>query len=135
MPNIPLRRRAGSAQIEERCRSELTRILAVVDEAAMTGNLARLSQGFAGDALSEIQSRFKAYQMAGIQVSPFRESVHLEAGRVSGTDRVWALVRYRDRTSFMASGVSPTSANDPVQLRVILETAGPFWRVATLAEE
>lgn len=121
--------------MEERCRSEFTRILAVVDEAAMTGNLARLSQGFGGDALSEIQARFNAYQMAGIQVSPFRESVHLESGRVSGSDRVWALVRYRDRTSFMAAGVPPTSANDPVQIRVIFETAGPFWRLVTLAEE
>lgn len=135
MPGLPLRRRATSPQTLERARAELDRVLGVLDEAASTGNLARLGQALTGDALSEVQGRFRAYQMAGIQVSPYRESLHLEVGAGVSPGRLWVRVRYRDRTSFMAPGIAPASANDPVLLRLEFETAGAVWRVASLLEE
>ncbi|MGA9774974.1 MAG: hypothetical protein WBU92_03525, partial [Candidatus Dormiibacterota bacterium] len=114
---------------------ELVRALAVVDEAATTGNLARLGQALTGDALSEVQARFQAYQMAGIQVSPFRESLHLEVAPGGSSSSLWLRVRYRDRTSFMAAGITPASADDAVQLRVGVEITGELWRIASVSEE
>jgi hypothetical protein len=82
MPSLPKRHKSPDPQLIERVRSEVRRILAVLDDAAVSGNLARLGQAFSGDALAELKARFTAYQAAGIQVSPFRESLHLE---ISGT--------------------------------------------------
>ncbi len=132
MPNNPLRRRPTSSQLGERARAELQRALAAVDEAAATGNLARLGLALAGDALSEVQARFHAYQMAGIQVSPFREGLQVELMDESTQERVWLCVRYRDRTGFLASGVAPATASDPVELRVGLDATQTPWRIATL---
>lgn len=135
MPSNPLRRRGPGSDQLDRGRSELQRAMAVVDEVARTGNLARLGQAFAGDALSEVRSRFHAYQMAGIQVSPFRESLHVELapGRPGGG--LPLRVRYRDRTSFLCSGDQPVTANDPVQLALVLDTSGERWKVVSIAEE
>ena len=135
MPSIPLRRRAQSSELPSRCRSELQRILATLDDAAMTGNLARLGQAFSGDALSEIRARFHAYQMAGIQVSPFREALHVEMSPDRFSDGLHLRVQYRDRTSFLCSGAQPATANDPVQLSIVLDTGSDLWRVATISEE
>jgi hypothetical protein len=110
-------------------------MLAVLDDVAVTGNLAKLGQSFAGDALSEIRSRFSAYQMAGIQVSPFRESLNLEVDPNPGSGLARARVRYRDRTSFMCAGAAPTSANDPVQLLVSLDRSQEPWRIVSIVEE
>jgi hypothetical protein len=109
--------------------------MAVVDEVARTGNLARLGQAFAGDALSEVRSRFHAYQMAGIQVSPYRESLHVEVAPSRPGGGLQLRVRYRDRTSFLCSGDQPVTANDPVQLALVLDTSGERWKVVSIAEE
>jgi hypothetical protein len=130
-----LRRRTPDPKLAERVRSELKRVLAILDDAAMTGNLARLGQSFAGDALSEIRARFSAYQMAGIQVSPFRESLNLEVDPNSGSDSARARIRYRDRTSFMCAGAAPTSASDPVQLLVLFDRSIDPWRIVSIVEE
>ena len=134
MPANPLRRRPSSAQLAERARAELQRALAVLDEAAASGNLARLGQALAGDALSEVQARFHAYQMAGIQVSPFREALQVEVLEESTAERVWLRVRYRDRTGFLATGAAPATAGDPVELRVGFDAAATPWRITTLIE-
>jgi hypothetical protein len=130
-----LRRRTPDPKLAERVRSELKRVLAILDDAAMTGNLARLGQSFAGDALSEIRARFSAYQMAGIQVSPFRESLNLEVDPNSGSDSARARIRYRDRTSFMCAGAAPTSASEPVQLLVLFDRSYDPWRIVSIVEE
>lgn len=130
-----LRRRTPDPKLSERVRSELNRVLASLDDAAMTGNLARLGQSFSGDALSEIRARFSAYQMAGIQVSPFRESLHLEVDPNSGSDSARARIRYRDRTSFMCAGAAPTSANDPVMLVVSFDRSQEPWKVVSIVEQ
>ncbi len=132
---MPLRRRSSHSELLSRARSEVQRALSVLDDAAMTGNLARLGQAFAGDALSEVRSRFSAYQMAGIQVSPFRESLHLEMLQDKSSGSTRARVRYRDRTSFLCAGAQPTTANDPVQLVVSLDTTQDPWKVVSVVEE
>ena len=132
MPSNPLRRRPTTPQLAERARAELQRALAIVDEAAATGNLARLGLALAGDALSEVQARFHAYQMAGIQVSPFREGLQAEVLEESTQERIWLRVRYRDRTGFLVSGVAPATAADPVELRVGLDATQTPWRITTL---
>ncbi|MHB8395423.1 MAG: hypothetical protein ACYDC5_13225, partial [Candidatus Dormibacteria bacterium] len=104
MPSNPLRRRSPHPETLARARSEVQRALALLDDAATTGNLVRLGQAFSGDALSEVRSRFSAYQMAGIQVSPYRESLHLEMVQDRSSGSVRARVRYRDRTSFLCAG-------------------------------
>ena len=135
MPSLPLRRRSSSPQLAERLRSELQRALAIMDDAAMTGNLTRLGQAFSGGALSEVRARFSAYQMAGIQVSPYRESLHLEVGRESASHGPTARVRYRDRTSFLCSGAAPTSANDAVLLVIEFDGSQDPWRIVSMVEE
>ena len=132
MPTNPLRRRPTSPQFAERAGTELQRALAIVDEAAATGNLARLGLALTGDALSEVQARFHAYQMAGIQVSPFREGLQVEVLEESTQERVWLRIRYRDRTGFLASGMAPATASEPVELRVGMDATQTPWRVATL---
>ncbi|MHB1575431.1 MAG: hypothetical protein ACYCX9_02805 [Candidatus Dormibacteria bacterium] len=135
MPSMPMRRRAPSSDQLDRGRSELQRAMAVVDDVARTGNLARLGQAFAGDALSEVRSRFHAYQMAGIQVSPFRESLHVELAPARPGGGLQMRVRYRDRTSFLCSGDQPVTANDPVQLSLVMDTTLDPWKVVFIAEE
>jgi hypothetical protein len=135
MPSIPLRRRAQSPELQSRCRSEVQRILATLDDAALTGNLARLGQAFSGDALSEIRGRFHAYQMAGIQVSPFREALQVEVAPERYSDGPHIRVRYRDRTSFLCSGAPPATANEPVQLSMVLDMSSDPWRVSMISEE
>jgi hypothetical protein len=130
-----LRRRPTDPNLADRVRSEVTRMLAILDDAAMTGNLAKLGQCFAADALSEIRARFSAYQMAGIQVSPFRESLNLEVDPNPGTGVARARIRYRDRTSFMCAGAAPTSANDPVQLLISFDRSQEPWRIVSIVEE
>lgn len=135
MPSIPIRRRLARPDQLERGKSELQRVMATVDEVARTGNLARLGQAFAGDALSEVRSRFHAYQMAGIEVSPFRESLHVELAPGRPGERLPLRVRYRDRTSFLCAGQAPVTANDPVQLALVLDTTSEPWKVISIAEE
>ncbi|HUY57750.1 MAG TPA: hypothetical protein VMV12_07965 [Candidatus Micrarchaeaceae archaeon] len=135
MPNLTKRRKAPDPQLVDRVRSEMRRILAVLDDAAVSGNLSRLGQAFAGDALAEVKARFTAYQAAGIQVSPFRESLHLEISEMGGKGQVVARLRYRDRTSFLTTEASPSTTNEPVQLRVVLDGQREPWRVTSIAEE
>lgn len=135
MPGLPLRRRSANPQLGDRLRSELQRALAIMDDAAMTGNLTRLGQAFAGAALSEVRARFSAYQMAGIQVSPYRESLHLEVAREPASSAPTARVRYRDRTSFLCSGAAPASANDAVQLLMEFDDSQDPWRIVSVTEE
>ncbi|MHB1526263.1 MAG: hypothetical protein ACYDEA_09160 [Candidatus Dormibacteria bacterium] len=135
MPSFSMRRRSASPQLLERLRSELQRALAIMDDAAMTGNLTRLGQAFAGDALSEVRARFSAYQMAGIQVSPFRESLHLEVSGGASPSGPRARVRYRDRTSFLCTGAAPASANDAVQMVVAFDDSDELWRIVSIVEE
>jgi len=135
MPNLTKRRKAPDPQLVERIRSEMRRILAVLDDAAVSGNLSRLGQAFAGDALAELKARFTAYQAAGIQVNPFRESLHLEISEMGGQGQVVARLRYRDRTSFLTAEASPSTTNEPVQLRVVLDGQREPWRVSSIAEE
>ncbi|MHB1501062.1 MAG: hypothetical protein ACYCYK_07845 [Candidatus Dormibacteria bacterium] len=129
-----MRRRGAESTRLERSRSEIQRAMAALDDAARTGNLARLGQAFAGDALSEVRSRFHAYQMAGIQVSPFRESLHVEVATDRPYPELRVKVRYRDRTSFLCFPAETTTANDPVQLLMVLDTSTDPWRVVSIAE-
>ncbi len=55
MPNLPKRRKPADPQTLDRIRSEMRRILALLDDAAVSGNLSRLGQAFAGDALAELE--------------------------------------------------------------------------------
>jgi hypothetical protein len=135
MPHLPKRRKSPDPQLIERTRSEMRRILAVLDDAAVSGNLSRLGQAFAGDALAELKARFTAYQAAGIQVSPFRESLHLEIIEIAGQGQTTTRLRYRDRTSFLTTEASPSTANEPVQLRLVLDGQREPWRVTSIAEE
>ncbi|MGH7608582.1 MAG: hypothetical protein ACREOD_01370, partial [Candidatus Dormibacteria bacterium] len=128
-------RRSPDPHLLDRARSEVRRILAVLDDAASSGNLTRLGQAFAGDALAELKARFGAYQMAGIQVSPFRESLHLEVSDLSPQGQATVRLRYRDRTSFLTAETAPTSANEAVQLRLRLDGKQEPWRVTEIAEE
>src|SRR5487761_621731 len=135
MPNLTKRRKAPDPQLTERIRSEMRRILALLDDAAVSGNLTRLGQAFSGDALAELKARFTAYQAAGIQVSPFRESLHLEISDVAGQGLATVRLRYRDRTSFLTTEASPSTANEAVQLRLVLAGLREPWRVTSIAEE
>lgn len=135
MPNLPKRRKAPDPQLTERIRSEMRRILALLDDAAVSGNLTRLGQAFSGEALAELKARFTAYQAAGIQVSPFRESLHLEISEVSSQGQATVRLRYRDRTSFLTTEASPSTTNEPVQLRIVLDGQREPWRVTLVAEE
>lgn len=135
MPNLPKRRKSPDPQLVERVRSEIRRILAVLDDAAVSGNLTRLGQAFGGDALAELKARFTAYQAGGIQVSPFRESLNLEISDVAGQGLATVRLRYRDRTSFLTAETSPSTANEPVQLRLVLDGQREPWRVTSIAEE
>ncbi|MGH7704569.1 MAG: hypothetical protein ACRENY_01740 [Candidatus Dormibacteria bacterium] len=135
MPNLPKRRKAPDPQLSERIRSEMRRILAILDDAAASGNLSRLGQAFAGDALAELKARFTAYQSAGIQVSPFRESLNLEISEVAGQGQATVRLRYRDRTSFLTTESAPSTTNEPVQLRMVLDGHHDPWRVVSIAEE
>jgi hypothetical protein len=135
MPNLPKRRKSPDPHVIERIRSEMRRILALLDDAAVSGNLSRLGQGFAGDALAELKARFTAYQAAGIQVSPFRESLNLEISEVGGQGQATVRLRYRDRTSFLTTEDSPSTANDPVQLLIVIDGQREPWRVSSIAEE
>lgn len=135
MPNLPKRRKAPDPRLIDRIRSEIRRILAVLDDAAVSGNLTRLGQAFTGDALAELKARFTAYQAAGIQVSPFRESLHLEISDVAGQGLATVRLRYRDRTSFLTTEASPSTANEAVQLRLVLDGQREPWRVTSIAEE
>lgn len=135
MPNLPKRRKSPDPQLIERVRSEMRRILAVLDDAAVSGNLSRLGQAFAGDALPELKARFTAYQAAGIQVSPFRESLNLEISEIAGQTQATVRLRYRDRTSFLTTDASPSTTNEPVQLRMVLDGQREPWRVTSIIEE
>ncbi len=135
MPNLPKLRRNPDPHRLDRVRSEVRRILAVLDDAATSGNLSRLGQAFSGDALAELKARFSAYQMAGIQVSPFRESIHVEVAELSPHGHAVVRLRYRDRTSFLTSETAPASTNEAVQLRLRLDGKQEPWRVAEIAEE
>ncbi|MGH7610476.1 MAG: hypothetical protein ACREN4_00500 [Candidatus Dormibacteria bacterium] len=135
MPNLPKLRRNPDPHRLDRVRSEVRRILAVLDDAATSGNLSRLGQAFSGDALAELKARFSAYQMAGIQVSPFRESIHVEVAELSPHGQAVVRLRYRDRTSFLTSETAPASTNEAVQLRLRLDGKQEPWRVAEIAEE
>jgi hypothetical protein len=135
MPNLPKRRKSPDPHVIERIRSEMRRILALLDDAAVSGNLSRLGQGFSGDALAELKARFTAYQAAGIQVSPFRESLNLEISEVGGQGQATVRLRYRDRTSFLTTEDAPSTANDPVQLVIELDGQREPWRVTSIAEE
>jgi hypothetical protein len=135
MPSLPKRHKSPDPQLIERVRSEVRRILAVLDDAAVSGNLARLGQAFSGDALAELKARFTAYQAAGIQVSPVRESLHLEISEVSGQSLATVRLRYRDRTSFLTAEAAPSTANEPVLLRMVFDCQGEPWRVTSIAEE
>jgi hypothetical protein len=107
----------------------------VLDDAATSGNLSRLGQAFAGDALAELKARFTAYQSAGIQVNPFRESLHLEISELAGQGQATVRLRYRDRTSFLTAEAPPSTANEAVQLRMVLDGEREPWRVTSIAEE
>lgn len=135
MPSLPRRHRASDPHLVARIRSEVRRVLAVLDDAAVSGNLARLAQAFSGDALAELRARFTAYQSAGIQVSPFRESLHLEISEVTGQSRATVRLRYRDRTSFLTAESAPSTANEAVLLRMVLDGSSEPWRVSSIAEE
>ncbi len=135
MPSLPRRHRSTDPRLVERIRSEVRRVLTVLDEAALSGNVARLGQAFSGDALAELRARFTAYQAAGIQVSPFRESLHLEISEVSAQSRATVRLRYRDRTSFLTAESAPSTANEPVLLRMVLDGSIEPWRVTSIAEE
>ncbi|MGA7173425.1 MAG: hypothetical protein WCB86_06920 [Candidatus Dormiibacterota bacterium] len=135
MPNLPKRRKSPDPQLVERIRSEMRRILAVLDDAAVSGNMSRLGQAFAGDALAELKARFTAYQSAGIQVSPFRESLNLEISEIAGQSQATVRLRYRDRTSFLTTEASPSTTNEAVQLRMVLDGQREPWRVTSITEE
>jgi hypothetical protein len=135
VPSLPGRRKAPAPRSVERIRSEIRRILAVLDDAATSGNLSRLGQAFAGDALAELKARFTAYQSAGIQVNPFRESLHLEISELAGQGQATVRLRYRDRTSFLTAEAPPSTANEAVQLRMVLDGEREPWRVTSIAEE
>jgi hypothetical protein len=135
MPNLPKRRKSPDPQLVDRIRSEMRRILAVLDDAAVSGNLTRLGQAFAGDALAELKARFTAYQAAGIQVSPFRESLNLEISDIAAQGHATVRLRYRDRTSFLTTEAPPSTTNEAVQLRMVLDGQREPWRVTTIAEE
>ncbi|MGC1183756.1 MAG: hypothetical protein WBA31_01210 [Candidatus Dormiibacterota bacterium] len=135
MPNLPKRRKAADPAAIERIRSEMRRILAVLDDAAVSGNLTRLGQAFSGDALAELKARFTAYQAAGIQVSPFRESLNLEISEIGGQGQTTVRLRYRDRTSFLTTEAAPSTTNEAVQLRLVLDGQREPWRVISIAEE
>ncbi|HEY6538622.1 MAG TPA: hypothetical protein VI138_06235 [Candidatus Dormibacteraeota bacterium] len=135
MPNLPKRRRAPDPQLVDRIRSEVRRILAILDDAAVSGNLSRLGQAFAGDALAELRARFTAYQAAGIQVSPFRESLNLEISDIAGQGQATVRLRYRDRTSFLTTDAAPSTTSEPVQLRLVLDGQRDPWRITSIVEE
>ena len=135
MPSLPKRSKSPDPRMIERVRSEVRRALAVLDDAAMSGNLARLGQAYCGDALTELRARFTAYQAAGIQVNPFRESLNLEISEFSGRSLATVRLRYRDRTSFLNTEAAPSTANEPVQLRMVIDCQGEPWRVTSIAEE
>jgi len=118
-----------------RCRAEVRRILEVLDDVAATGNERRLSEAFGGDALREVGARLRTYRASGISVSPFRESlqIHVDEEEVDGGARV--SLRYRDRTSFLASGGHPATADTAVQLTLWLDTRRDPWVVRALREE
>ncbi|HVA21628.1 MAG TPA: hypothetical protein VNN74_05995 [Candidatus Micrarchaeia archaeon] len=118
-----------------RCRAEVRRILEILDDATATGNEHRLSEGFGGDALREVGSRLRTYRTAGISVSPFRESlqIHVDEEGLEGGARV--SLRYRDRTSFLASGGRPATADQAVQLTLWLDMRRDPWVVRALREE
>ncbi len=118
-----------------RARTELQRILGVLDQAAVTGNLSRLAQAFCGAALAEIQGRFAAYQMAGIQVHPQRESVQVEVESLAAQGPAVLRLRYRDRTRFVTPEGQAQGAADPVLLRVTLDRSREPWRVSSISEE
>ncbi|MGH7758743.1 MAG: hypothetical protein ACREN7_05485, partial [Candidatus Dormibacteria bacterium] len=88
-----------------------------------------------GDALAELKARFTAYQSAGIQVSPFRDGIHLEVASVEGQGQATVRLRYRDRTSFLTTEAPPATTNEPVQLRLVLDGRREPWRVSAVAEE
>ncbi|MGH7643670.1 MAG: hypothetical protein ACRENX_11810 [Candidatus Dormibacteria bacterium] len=135
MPNLPKRRKSPDSQLLDRIRSEMRRILAILDDAAVSGNVSRLGQAFAGDALAELKARFTAYQAAGIQVSPFRESLNLEISEIAGQAQATVRLRYRDRTSFLTTDASPSTTNEAVQLRMVLDGQREPWRVTSIEEE
>lgn len=135
MPNLPKRRKSTDPAAIERIRSEMRRILAVLDDAAVSGNLTRLGQAFSGDALAELRARFTAYQAAGIQVSPFRESLNLEISEIGSQGQTTVRLRYRDRTSFLTTEAPPSTTSEAVQLRLVLDGQHEPWRVTSIAEE
>ena len=128
MPNLPKRRKSTDPAAIERIRSEMRRILAVLDDAAVSGNLTRLGQAFSGDALAELQA-------AGIQVSPFRESLNLEISEIGSQGQTTVRLRYRDRTSFLTTEAPPSTTSEAVQLRLVLDGQHEPWRVTSIAEE
>ncbi len=68
-------------------------------------------------------------------MSPFRESLNLEISEIAGQGQATVRLRYRDRTSFLTTDAAPSTTNEPVQLRMLLDGQHEPWRVTSIAEE
>ena len=54
---------------------------------------------------------------------------------LAGQGQATVRLRYRDRTSFLTAEAPPSTANEAVQLRMVLDGEREPWRVTSIAEE
>ncbi len=131
---MPFHRRRPPRDDLAHLRAEVARILETVDAATTSRDPQHLAQALAGDALAEIHARLEAYLTAGIRVHPFREDFQVVSGEHLDGDRVRVRLRYRDRTRFLPDQGPAVTADEPVELLLVLDTALDPWRAVTVGQ-
>jgi len=128
------RRRRARRNDLTHIRGEVHRILETVDAATTSRDPKSLAQALAGEALAEIHARLDAYVLAGISVHPFREDLHVVSSAPVEDDRLRVWLRYRDRTSFLPERGPALTADDPVELLLLVDTGLDPWRAVSIME-